>query len=105
MILLDEQYLFVHDREILAKDLANKSEEECYRILCGYKRGQEIVTISLATEDGIKWYNRTSMLVVVPLLFLLAGVKWLFTGQMYLDSWARKYKPVGVLYKMIGYGV
>ena len=41
MILSDEQHLFVHDREILAKDLANKSEEECYRILCGYKRGKE----------------------------------------------------------------
>lgn len=105
MILLDEQYLFVHDREILAKDLANKSEEECYRILCGYKRGQEIVTISIATEDGVKWYNRASMLVVVPLLFVLSGAKWLFTGQMHLDSWARKYRPVGVLYKMIGYGV
>ena len=33
---------------------------------------------------------------------ILSGVKWLFTGQIYLDSWARKYKPVGVLYKTIG---
>ena len=47
MILSGEQHLFVHDREILAKDLANKSEEDCYRILCGYKEVKRLSQLGL----------------------------------------------------------
>ena len=58
MILSDEQHLFVHDREILAKDLANKSEEECYRILCGYKRGKEKYKKTFARPHSTKIKRR-----------------------------------------------
>lgn len=88
MIFSDERNIWNSEQEDLAELLANKNQDEIFDILDGYK--------SLLVKVGEPRYTTAQRLIqlltipLIPCLFLLMGVKYIITGDKYLDSWLCK---------------
>jgi len=88
MIFTDERHIWNSEQEDLAELLANKSYDEVYDILHKYK--------SILVVSGEPRYTAPQRLIqlitapLIPVLFVVMGVKYVITGDKYLDSWLRK---------------
>ena len=88
MIFSDERNIWNSEQEDLAELLANKSRDDVYDELHKYK--------SILVVSGDTRYTAVQRAVqlltapLLPLLFILMGVKWIMTGDKYLDSWLCK---------------
>ncbi len=80
--------LYSDEMEDLADLLANKSRHEIYDILEEY----DSVLVLTFTGRYTAMQRATQILTipVIPLFFILMGIKWIVTGDKYLDSWFRK---------------
>ena len=94
----DEKQMWYADTERLAKQMANKSEQELLDIF--YKH--DIIKIVSIDRPEVTTFNRLMFVLMFIPLTMLAATKWMGTGDAYLDSWAKKYKLVGWIYKLIG---
>lgn len=94
----DEKQMWYADIERLAKQMANKSEQELLDIF--YKH--DIIKIVSIDRPEVTTFNRLMFVLLFIPLTMLAATKWMGTGDAYLDSWAKKYKLVGLIYKLIG---
>jgi len=94
----DEKQMWYADIERLAKQMANKSEQELLDIF--YKH--DIIKIVSIDRPEVTTFNRLMFVLLFIPLTMLAATKWMGTGDAYLDSWAKKYKLVGWIYKLIG---
>ena len=94
----DEKQMWYADIERLAKRMANKSEQELLDIF--YKH--DIIKIVSTDRPKVTTFNRLMFVVLFIPLMMLAATKWMGTGDAYLDTWAKKYKLVGLIYKLIG---
>jgi len=94
----DEKQMWYADTERLAKQMANKSEQELLDIF--YKH--DIIKIVSTDRPEVTIFNRLMFVLLFIPLTMLAATKWMGTGDAYLDSWAKKYKLVGWIYKLIG---
>lgn len=94
----DERYLWYADVERIAKQMANKSEQELFDIL----NEHDIIKIVSTDRPEITAFNRLMLILLFLPLSMLAATKWMLSGDAYLDAWAKKYKLVGWLYNLIG---
>lgn len=94
----DEKQMWYADTERLAKQMANKSEQELLDIF--YKH--DIIKIVSTNRPEVTTFNRLMFVLLFIPLTILAATKWMGTGDAYLDTWAKKYKLVGLIYKLIG---
>lgn len=94
----DEKQMWYVDTERLAKQMANKSEQELFDIFYEH----DIIKIVSTDRPRVTTFNRLMFVVLFIPLSILAATKWVVSGDKYLDSWAKKYKLVGWLYKLIG---
>ena len=88
MIFTDERHIWDLEQDNLAELLANKSYHEVYDELHKYK--------SILVVSGEPRYTAPQRLIqllttpLLPVLFVAMGVKYVITGDKYLDSWLRK---------------
>jgi hypothetical protein len=88
MIFSDERNIWFSEQEDLAGRLANKSEDDIFEILEEYK--------SILVKKGKTRYTGMQRLIqiltipLMPVLVILMFVKWVCTGDKYLDSWLRR---------------
>lgn len=94
----DEKQMWYADTERLAKQMANKSEQELLDIF--YKH--DIIKIVSTDRPEVTTFNRLMFVLLFIPLTILAATKWMTSGDAYLDTWAKKYKLVGLIYKLIG---
>lgn len=94
----DEKYLWNADVEAIAEGLANKSKEDVLQVLDGYN----VIKLTSIERPKVTAFNRLMFLLLFIPLATAAGIKWMMTGDCYLDSWAKKYKPVSWIFKVIG---
>lgn len=100
MIFTDEKEMWYSETEKLAEKLSNKTQREIQEIL---DESDVIALRSIDRPKDNKILNRfVFILLFVPLL-LLSAIKWIFTGDKYLDSWFKKYKMLDKLFKFINY--
>lgn len=84
----DEKEMWYADTEHLAAKLADKSQKEIQEIL----DDRDVIKLRSCERSSISFLGRLSSIVVFPSLIILMAVKWLVSGDRYLDSWAKKYK-------------
>ena len=96
----DEREMWSADIEALAAQLSNKSNDEVEEILDAHD------VIKLRSCDGPKstLVNRLALILFVPILILVTGIKWLCTGDRYLDSWEKRNKILRNILKISGLG-
>ena len=88
MIFSDEKELWFSEQDTLAHLLANKSHEEVFEVLDNYK--------SILVKVGKTKYTAAQRLIqiltipLMPILVILMFVKWVFTGDKYLNSWLNR---------------
>lgn len=88
MIFSDERYIWSSEQEQLAELLANKSYDQVYDELHKYK--------SILVVSGEPRYTAPQRLIqlltapLIPVLFVVMGIKYVLTGDKYLDSWLRR---------------
>ena len=94
----DEKQMWYADTERLAKQMANKSEQELLDIFYEH----DIIKIVSTDRPEVTTFNRLMFVLLFIPLTILAATQWMGTGDAYLDTWAKKYKLVGLIYKLIG---
>ena len=88
MIFSDEKDLWFSEQDTLAHLLANKSQSDVFDILNDYK--------SILVKVGKPKYTASQRLIQVltiplmPILVILMFVKWVLTGDKYLNSWLNR---------------
>ncbi len=88
MIFTDERHIWHTEQEQLANSLANKSYDDVYNELENYR--------SILVFKGEPKYTAPQRLMqlltvpLIPVLFVVMGVKYVITGDKYLDSWLRR---------------
>jgi len=88
MIFTDERNIWHSEQENLAELLANKNYDEVYDELQKYK--------SILVMSGGSRYTAPQRMIqlitapLIPVLFVVMGVKYVITGDKYLDSWLRR---------------
>lgn len=105
MIFSDERDLFVSEIEDLSQKLANKSAKEIEQILDD--GNYRLMYLAYKGDDLNTFKNRLALPFIVPILCIICLIKWIISGDYYLDSWARKFKIVFILLRLIdaNYGV
>jgi hypothetical protein len=88
--------LWYAETEDLSHKLANKSARELQEI---FDSG-DIIELRTAKDKRVNTIGRLLSVPTFVLLILLSGVKWLVTGDRYLDSWFKQSK---ILSKIIEY--
>ena len=88
MIFSDERNIWFSEQEDLAGMLANKSKDDVFEILEDYK--SILVKKGKPRYTAIQRFVQILTLSLVPFLFILMFIKWVFTGEKHLDSWFRK---------------
>tara|TARA_R110000851_G_scaffold173075_1_gene319386 strand:+ start:94 stop:399 length:306 start_codon:yes stop_codon:yes gene_type:complete len=80
--------IYNQEQEDLAALLANKSRDDIYDII----GGREYVMLPILNPKYTAIQRATQLLTipVIPLFFILMGIKWIVTGDKHLDSWFRK---------------
>jgi hypothetical protein len=88
MIFNDERAIYCDEQEEISIKFENKSRDEIYDMLEDYDK-----ILILSGDVKYKWYERFGQVLTIPLipiLLLLVGVKWMVTGDQYLNSWCKK---------------
>ena len=93
-IFKSERSLFESEKVWLARALANKTENEIYEVL-----DEEPYVLYRLPDPvpGSVWYRMLRTLVFVPAtlsLLSLSVVRYIMTGDRYLNAWADKYSAV-----------
>ena len=80
--------IYNQKQENLSALLANKSRDDIYDILEGF----EYVMLPILNNKYTAIQRAIQVLTIpaIPLFFILMGVKWIVTGDKYLDSWLCK---------------
>lgn len=94
----DEKQMWYADTERLAKQMANKSEQELFDIF----HEHDIIKIVSTNRPEVTTFNRLMFVLLFIPLTMIAATKWVLSGDAYLDSWGKKYRLVGWIYKLIG---
>ena len=88
MIFSDERMIYCDEQDQLSVELENKSRDEIYDILEGYSK--------ILVEDVDFNYTALQRVIkllcyfLVPLLFVVSLIKWVATGDRYIDSWVKR---------------
>ena len=77
--------IYSEEQEDLARLLANKTEMEIYYILEMY----DSVLVATFTNKYTAIQRAIQILTIpiLPLFFILMGIKWIVTGDKYLNPW------------------
>ena len=80
--------IYNQEQEDLAALLANKSRDDIYDIIEGF----DSVMLPTLNHKYTAIQRATKLLTipVIPLFFILMGIKWIVTGDKYLNSWLCK---------------
>ena len=80
--------IYSQDQEDLAVLLANKSRDDIYDII----KGREYVMLPTLNHKYTVIQRAIQVLTIpiIPLFFILMGIKWIVTGDKYLNSWLCK---------------
>ena len=96
----DEKMLWHSDVEMLSERLANKPQREVYNILCDH----DVIKLHSCERPKTTVVGRLMFPVVITLLVPLALIKWVLTGDGYLDTWIKKQPWLGKIVDFIGVG-
>ena len=96
----DEKMLWHSDVKVLSERLANKSQREVYNILCDH----DVIKLRSDERPKTTVCGRLMFPVVITLLLPVALVKWVMTGDLYLDTWIKKQPWLGKIVDYIGVG-
>tara|TARA_B110000902_G_scaffold69158_1_gene81936 strand:+ start:378 stop:683 length:306 start_codon:yes stop_codon:yes gene_type:complete len=80
--------IYSQEQEDIAALLANKSRDDIYDILEVYD--SVLVLTFTGKYTAIQRAIQILTVPIIPLFFILMGIKWIVTGDKYLDSWFRK---------------
>lgn len=94
----DEKYLWNADVEAIAEMIANKSKEDVLQVFDNY----DVIKLTSIERPKVTAFNRLMFVLLFIPLATTAGIKWMMTGDAYLDTWAKKYVFVGRIFKIIG---
>ena len=80
--------IYNQEQDDLSALLANKSRDDIYDII----EGREFVMLPTLNHKYTAIQRATQLLTipVLPLFFILMGIKWIVTGDKYLNSWLCK---------------
>ena len=80
--------IYMQEQEYLADLLANKSRHEIYNILEEY----DSIVLPILNQKYTPMQRAVQVLTIptIPFLFILMGIKWIVTGDKYLNSWLCK---------------
>jgi len=80
--------IYSQDQEDLAVLLANKSRDDIYDII----ERREYVMLPILNHKYTAIQRAIQVLTIptIPLFFILMGIKWIVTGDKYLNSWVCK---------------
>ena len=96
----DEKVLWWAETEALAARLADKNQQELLEIF----EENDVVRIHSCDRPKISIFNRVMSIFTFPVFIILMGVKWLLTGDQYLESWCKRSKALEFLFKISGHG-
>ena len=88
MIFSDEKELWFSEQDTLAHLLANKSQSDIFDILDNYK--SILVKVGKPKYTVAQRLIQISTIPLMPILLILMLVKWVLTGDKYLNSWLNK---------------
>lgn len=100
MRFLDEKHMWYAETEYLATKLANKSERDVLNIL----NQHDIIRLDSMERKPTPVLGRLLFVVSYPILLLLVGIKWVLTGDRYLDSWVKRLR-LEKFFKFCGVGL
>tara|TARA_R110000765_G_scaffold11095_1_gene35405 strand:- start:288 stop:593 length:306 start_codon:yes stop_codon:yes gene_type:complete len=80
--------MYSNEIEDLADLLANKSRDDIYDILEAYD--SVLVLTFTGKYTAIQRAIQILTIPTVPLFFILMGIKWIITGDKYLNTWLCK---------------
>ena len=88
MIFSDEKELWFSEQDTLAYLLANKSQEEVFETLDNYK--SILVKVDKTKYTAAQRLIQILTIPLMPILVIMMFVKWVFTGDKYLNSWLNR---------------
>ena len=80
--------MYCDEREELSVELENKSRDDIYDILEGYNK--ILVVDADLNYSAMQRVIKLLCYLLVPILVIVSVVKWIATGDQYLNSWAKK---------------
>tara|TARA_B110000977_G_scaffold50548_1_gene68655 strand:+ start:121 stop:429 length:309 start_codon:yes stop_codon:yes gene_type:complete len=98
MLFKDEQIMWFPEKENLIGRLANKSEREIDLEM----RDSEVIILRLRDKPKAPAIGRILMPVIMIFFLILMFIKWVITGEKYLDSWCKKFKFLDSLSEFAG---
>lgn len=93
MIFSDERELWYAETENLARQLANKSEEEIMSI---FDRS-DVIQLKASERPNGKIIDRIMLPFTWVILLILCCVKYIVTGSWYIDSWVKRSKVLRII--------
>jgi hypothetical protein len=93
--LTNERNLWFSEVETLSKQLAHKSNDQILYIL----EDRHVIALKKVVEVKTTFFKRVLFLPSYPVLVIIAGLKYLFTGTRFLDGtiFSRYAKWLGIL--------
>jgi hypothetical protein len=83
----DEKHMWFVDTEILACELENKSKDEIQNIL----DQNDVITLKSGDRPNTSILGRTLFFPSFIILTIMGMIKWIITGDRYIDSLIKKY--------------
>lgn len=90
--------MWYSETEVLAARLANKDQCDIQEILDDH----DVIRLQSQERNKLNIFNRLFLAFSFPFLIILFCIKWLLTGDGHLDSWAKKFKPLSLIFKFSG---
>lgn len=87
MINLDERSLWWSEQDKLARVLSNKTPDEINELLEMYNY---IFVLKYNKVTPLQRIVKVLTLTLIPFLLLTGCVKWVLTGDRFLDGWLQK---------------
>jgi hypothetical protein len=94
----DERELWCSDVEDIAEKLANKDLHAVLDIL----EVNNVICLTSIDRPKTSALGRISSVPVFAVLMVASLIKWVVTGDRYLDSWIKRSKSIGSLIKWCG---
>ena len=94
----DEKPMWYADTEMLAKQLSNKTEREVQEIFDKH----DVIKLKSTKRPSASFMNRLVLVIVFIPLVILSFIKWVVTGDRYLDSWVKKNRALGFIVRLAG---
>ena len=93
----DEKVMWYADVKMLAKELCNKSEREVMEVLAR----NDVIKLHSGKRPKQTALARLSQFVIVPILIPISFLKWIITGDRYLNSWCKKSRALDAMMNYI----